>query len=209
MFARFRQTKRRLQVSVVATSRVAGKVRHEHVASLGSIHLPSTVAGRCSFWARVHNRLGNLSNRIDAYDYGKIIHSICARVAIPTIDEQHELYLTNAKNAERLSSTMQDAQPKFAEANKAQIAEAERRVSDSRAQAENAARERDEARERRGQLERKNAERLTGRELFEMAIRFASLKEAQFGAWLVEVVKRQKRLDMATIRAVLRKSKLH
>jgi hypothetical protein len=34
MFARFRTTIRRLQVSLIATRRAAGKVRHENLASL-------------------------------------------------------------------------------------------------------------------------------------------------------------------------------
>ena len=37
MFVRFRQTAYRLQVSLVETRRAEGKVKHEHVASLGSI----------------------------------------------------------------------------------------------------------------------------------------------------------------------------
>jgi hypothetical protein len=37
MFVRFRQTPRRLQASLVETRRSNGKVRHEHIASLGSV----------------------------------------------------------------------------------------------------------------------------------------------------------------------------
>jgi hypothetical protein len=43
MFARFRQSRHRLQVSLVETRRNRGKVQHEHVASLGSIKVPLSV----------------------------------------------------------------------------------------------------------------------------------------------------------------------
>jgi len=37
MFVRFRQTKSSLQVSLVATTRVNGKVQHEHIGGLGAV----------------------------------------------------------------------------------------------------------------------------------------------------------------------------
>jgi|SRR5262244_2412646 len=46
MFVRFRDAGRRLQVSLVETRRADGKVRHEHIASLGSIVMPTTVLSR-------------------------------------------------------------------------------------------------------------------------------------------------------------------
>lgn len=49
MFVRFREAGRRLQVSLVETRRHGGKVRHEHVAMLGSVELPATVADRLAF----------------------------------------------------------------------------------------------------------------------------------------------------------------
>jgi hypothetical protein len=52
MFVRFRQSGRRLQLSLVETQRFGGKVRHEHVASLGSIIVPPSVVDRIAFWAR-------------------------------------------------------------------------------------------------------------------------------------------------------------
>jgi len=62
MFVRFRQNTYRLQVSLVKTRRADGKVRHEHIASLGSIVMPMTVAGRIAFWRSLHERLARLSN---------------------------------------------------------------------------------------------------------------------------------------------------
>jgi hypothetical protein len=56
----------RLQVSIMETRRVGGKVRHEqHIASLGSIETPLSVAIRVVFWQRVHERLAKPSNQID------------------------------------------------------------------------------------------------------------------------------------------------
>ena len=47
MFVRFRSyTSAAMQVSIVETRRTGGKVRHEHVAGLGSIEMPPTVYGR-------------------------------------------------------------------------------------------------------------------------------------------------------------------
>jgi len=39
MYVRFRQTKRRLQVSLVESRRTDGRVDQEHVASLGSVRV--------------------------------------------------------------------------------------------------------------------------------------------------------------------------
>jgi hypothetical protein len=84
MFARFRMIGHRLQVSLAETRRADGKVRHEHIASLGSILEPMTTADRVAFWTRVHQRLAKLSNRIDAETAGKILGSIHARVPMVT-----------------------------------------------------------------------------------------------------------------------------
>jgi hypothetical protein len=50
MFARFHPSLYRLQVSIVETRRLGGKVRHEHIASLGSIETPLSVANQVAFW---------------------------------------------------------------------------------------------------------------------------------------------------------------
>jgi hypothetical protein len=39
---------------LVETRRLNGKVRHEHVASLGAIAAPLTIADRVVFWTRLH-----------------------------------------------------------------------------------------------------------------------------------------------------------
>jgi hypothetical protein len=57
MFVRFRETRNRLQVSLVEARRIDGKARHEHVAGLGSIEMPPSIADRIAFWNRLHQRL--------------------------------------------------------------------------------------------------------------------------------------------------------
>jgi hypothetical protein len=47
MFVRYRrQSKTRLQLSLIETRRVASKVRHEHIAGLGSVEVPPSVEAR-------------------------------------------------------------------------------------------------------------------------------------------------------------------
>jgi len=64
MFVRYRQTETRLQVSLVETRRVSGRVRHEHVASFGSVEVPPSVEDRIAFWQRLHERVAKLANRM-------------------------------------------------------------------------------------------------------------------------------------------------
>jgi hypothetical protein len=88
MFVRFRETPSRLQVSIVETRRLDGRVRHEHIASLGSIETPLSVSGRIVFWQQVNERLGRLSNRVVAAAQGKIRGDIHARIPMVTLDER-------------------------------------------------------------------------------------------------------------------------
>jgi hypothetical protein len=108
MFVRFRQAKRRLQVSLVDTHRVDGKVCQEHVAGLGSIDIPPSVEARLTFWQGLHDRLEKLSDRIDAAMQRKILVDVYARIPLATIDEQHALRLQNAEANERFWQSMRD-----------------------------------------------------------------------------------------------------
>ena len=91
MFVRFRQTARRLQASLTETRRQGGKVRHEHVAGLGSVPLSPSAADRVAFWIRLHQRLNTLSNRIDASQHGAVLTAVHARIPMPTEEEQEEV----------------------------------------------------------------------------------------------------------------------
>jgi hypothetical protein len=72
MFVHFRETPYGLAMSLVETRRENGKVRHEHVASLGSIETPPSVAARIELWRGLHERLDQLSNQLDAETRGKV-----------------------------------------------------------------------------------------------------------------------------------------
>jgi hypothetical protein len=108
MFVRFRQAKHRLQVSLVDTRRVDGKVWQEHVAGLGSIDIPPSVEARLAFWQILHDRLEKLSNRIDAAMQRKILVDVHARIPLASIDEQQALKLQNAEANERFWQNMRD-----------------------------------------------------------------------------------------------------
>ena len=88
MFVHFRETPYGLAMSLVETGRENGKVRHEHVASLGSIETPPSVAARIEFWRDLHERLAQLSHRLDAERRGKVMVAVHARVPMVTPEEQ-------------------------------------------------------------------------------------------------------------------------
>jgi hypothetical protein len=55
---------------------------HEHVASLGSIAMSSSIADRIAFWGRLHERLAKLSNRVHANTHGKVLAAFALALAI-------------------------------------------------------------------------------------------------------------------------------
>jgi hypothetical protein len=75
-------------MSLVENRRENGRICHEHVASLGSIETPPSVAARIEFWRGLHERLAQLSNRLDAETRGKVMVAVHARVPIVTPEEQ-------------------------------------------------------------------------------------------------------------------------
>jgi hypothetical protein len=160
MFVRFRETKRKLQLSIVETRRVGGKIQHEHVASLGSIAVPPSIADRVAFWTAVHQRLAKLSNRIDAETQGKLLGAIHARVPMVTPDEQRTLQLENAEADERFWSGLQDMHATTVADHKNLVATAQRMINEGEAEAEKAGKEAETAKQR---IERiKNGENVTG-----------------------------------------------
>jgi hypothetical protein len=88
MLVHFRETPYGLAMSLVETRRENGKVRHDCVASLGSVETPPSVAARIEFWRELHERLAQLSNRLDAEMRGKVMGAVHARVPMVTPDEQ-------------------------------------------------------------------------------------------------------------------------
>jgi len=88
MFVHFRETPYGLAMSLVENRRENGRICHEHVASLGSIETPPSVAARIEFWRGLHERLTQLSNRLDAETRDKVMVAVHARVPMVTPEEQ-------------------------------------------------------------------------------------------------------------------------
>jgi hypothetical protein len=97
MFVHFRETPYGLAMSLVDSRRENGRIRHKHVASLGSIETPPSIAARIEFWRGLHERLAQLSNRLDAETRTKVIDAVHARVPMVTPDEQRATQLESAK----------------------------------------------------------------------------------------------------------------
>jgi hypothetical protein len=152
MFVRFRQTAIRLGISLVETHRQDGRVRHQHVASLGSIVTEPTIADRIAFWQRVNERLEALGNRIGP-EAAKIIAALHGRVPIPTIEEQRELKLENARADERFFQRLADWHEAHAADHKALAAAANARSAGDEAAASANAQRATEARERIERIE--------------------------------------------------------
>jgi predicted Zn-dependent protease len=148
MFVRFRQAGQRLQASLIETRRVDGKVRHEHIASLGSVILPLSVADRITFWNRLHERLAKLSNRIDAETHGKVLGAVHARVPMVTADEQRALQLENAKADAQFWDGIADMHAAMAADHKGLSARAERTAAEGEVERAKAAEHAARAKER-------------------------------------------------------------
>jgi hypothetical protein len=123
MFVRFRQTPSRLQVSLIEGRRVGGKVRHEHIASLGSILVPATVADRIAFWNRAIERMDRLANRIGD-EKEKIVSAIHARIPLFDGEDIRSVQRENAEADEKLWTTLHSGDAEMAEALKKQADQA-------------------------------------------------------------------------------------
>jgi hypothetical protein len=157
MFVRFRQARQRLQVSLIATSRVDGKVRHEHVASFGAVGMPLSVADRVNFWRQLHERLGQLSNRLDAAGQAKVMGEVHARIPMPTGDEIRAIQRENIEADERLWGQLAEMQAERAEGNRQLAATAERTAAEAQAEADKARAEAEAAADRLDRLKRGEA----------------------------------------------------
>jgi hypothetical protein len=80
----------RLEVSIVETRREDGKVKHKHVASLGSI-TDDTLAAREIFWLECEARLARLANRL----LDRLRQAIAAR--IPPLTDADRAAMTAAQ----------------------------------------------------------------------------------------------------------------
>jgi hypothetical protein len=108
MFIRFRQTKSTLQATLLVGRRVAGRVRHEQLASLGSIKLAQTIDGREGFWRELHATLARLGNRVPGEEQAKIMGQVHGRIPLVTADERREHEIGLAEREQRLWDGMRE-----------------------------------------------------------------------------------------------------
>jgi hypothetical protein len=101
MYLHFYRVHRRLAVNLVASRRVDGKVRSEHLGRLGSILLaePLTLEERLRFWAGLAARFGAVDarfpNRVTADIRRKILAALAARIPTPISSEEHRILIAS------------------------------------------------------------------------------------------------------------------
>ena len=157
MFARFRKTGRRLYVTLIESRRTGASVRQAHVASLGSVSAEPSILERLTFWQRLHERLGQLSNRIDAETHVRVLGQIHARIPMVGIAEQQALQLENAKADERVWSTLAESHREMAEGKAVLSTQAQQSAAENTARAAEAREKATEAKLRIDRLERGEA----------------------------------------------------
>jgi hypothetical protein len=148
MFVRFRETARRLQVSLVATHRSEGRICHEHVAGLGSAPRSLSSADRIAFWIKLHQRLNALSNRIDDQQRGTILSAVHARIPMPTLDEHQAVQLGRAQEDARFWQTLAEMHAEDIEGHKGLLATTQRAIAEREPQAADTAEKAQAAKER-------------------------------------------------------------
>ena len=112
------------------TRRVDGKVRSEHIASLGSVDADLSRQGRFAFWAELPGRLARLANRVGPDEHGKIYGALHARIPMVTAEEQCAVQEENFKGDERFWEAMRDMGTASVEEHKALIARAETKIAE-------------------------------------------------------------------------------
>jgi hypothetical protein len=129
MFVRFRSSVGRLDISLVEAVRPDGKPRQEHVASLGSIPQPVSVADRATFWSKLHERLAKLSNRLDSEARARVLGAVNERIPMATVQDQRQAQLTNARAEAEVYRAVADWLKSGAEDSKKLLAAAERKIA--------------------------------------------------------------------------------
>lgn len=225
MFVRFRQSGSRLQASLIETQRVDSKVRHEHIASLGSIDDPPTVADRADFWRRLHERLSQLSNRLDVASQAKLMGEVHARVPMPMIEDIRALQLQNSEADEKFWIGLRDMRQATADDHKQLLATIQQAIETAEADAKAAAEKASDAGERASRLRagedvvgglgkqptREDLERImrdagwTTRDIEHADVVRRLSKLGGFEEYLAEVHKRHRLAEYAAARAILRR----
>jgi hypothetical protein len=226
MFVRFRQqASNRVSVSIVHSQRDGGRLKHDHIAVLGSVEMPPSVADRIAFWQRVNERLATLSNRIDATAQAKIRGAIHQRIPMPTTDGRRALQRENFEAEERLWDGMHGMHAENVENLKALAATIEKQIADGQTAMAKTAEARDAAKEKRARLDSGEdvhgglGKCVTEEDLIKALglsptdvrhmQRLAELREnSEWEEFMDEVMKRNRSAEKAALRAVLRRRKL-
>ena len=222
MFVRFRQAGSRLQCSLIETSRGNGKVRHEHIAALGTIDTPPTVADRVEFWRRLHERIGQLSNRVDGTAQAKILGEIHARIPMVTIDELRTLQVDNIQADEQVWTGLLDIYQSTLDGDKQVLAGLQKKIEAGEAAVKHAGELAAGAKEKARRLQQGEAVAsglkrevdmlrimhdagMTDRDIDHCRILHAIGELGGFDEFLEEVHKRHRRAELTAVRAVLRR----
>jgi hypothetical protein len=222
MFVRFRQAGSRLQCSLIETSRSNGKVRHEHIAALGTIDTPPAVADRAEFWRRLHERIGQLSNRVDGTAQAKILGEIHARIPMVMIDELRTLQVDNIQADEQVWTGLLDIHQSTLDGDKQVLAGLQKKIEAGEAAVKVAAELADGAKEKARRLQQGEAVAgglkrevdmlrimrdagMTDRDIDHCRMINALSELGGFEEFLAEVHKRHRRAEFTAARAVLRR----
>jgi hypothetical protein len=221
MFVRFREAGHRLQVSLAETRRLDGRVRQDHVASLGSIRIPPMPTDRLAYWTRLHERLATLANRIDQDAYGAILAAIHARIPMPTPDDQQAVRRENARAEAAVWDGLNDAYAAEIADTKALLASMTRTIADREAAAADVAGKAQAAAERLARAERGEDAGSIGKPMtpkdiaaaigwkaadIRHAYRLIEIEEiGAHDALMADILKRRERAEKAAARAILRK----
>ena len=154
MFVRSRQQGHRLQASLMQSRRAAGKVRTEHVGALGSVDAAGSVRERVAFWAKVHDRLAALGNRVSADEHPKILGALHSRIPMPTLEDIRAVQDETFADDERFWGSMEDMNASHIEGLRGHIALADSKIAAVEPEVAKAAEKVEVARNKRERLKR-------------------------------------------------------
>jgi hypothetical protein len=129
-------------------------VHAEHIGALGSVDAEVSVRSRVAFWAKIHDRLAALGNRIGADEHAKILGALHGRIPMVTPEDIRAVQDESFADDERFWDTMRDMNASHIEGHKALIAQAESRIAAMEPEVAKAAEKVEVARSKREKLKR-------------------------------------------------------
>lgn len=157
MYVRFRRQGNRLQASLAQSRRAAGKVHGEHIGALGSVDAEVSLRSRVAFWAKIHDRLAALGNRIGADGHAKILGALHGRIPMVTPENIRAVQEESLADDERFWDSMRDMNASHIEGLKGHIALAESKIAAMEPEVARAAEKVEAARSKREKLKRGEA----------------------------------------------------